>query len=251
MAVPMPETPWMSDMRVALLEDDPAQTELIQGWLLEAGHDCHHFETGSAFLRALQHESFDLAILDWGLPDTTGIDVLGSLRGNRDWSMPVLFVTARDREEDVVEALLQGADDYLSKPVSRAETLARVAALGRRGRAVATRSTIDVPPFSVDVQKGVLTRDGEPLQLTQKEFELAAFLFKNVGRLVSRGHILEQVWGTRADLNTRTVDTHISKLRGKLGLHPDAGWRLRSVYQHGYRLERLGEDTQADEAGTG
>ena len=242
MGLALPQAAWTDVMRVALLEDDPAQTELIQGWLHDDGHDCHHFQTGAEFLRALQHESFDIAILDWGLPDTTGIEVLSSLREHRDWSIPVLFVTARDREEDVVEALSRGADDYLSKPVSRAETLARVAALGRRGRTLPTRMTMEEPPFVFDLKAGTVTRNAEPVALTQKEFELAVFLFKNVSRLVSRGHILEQVWGTRADLNTRTVDTHVSKLRGKLGLNPEAGWRLRSVYQHGYRLERVGDD---------
>ena len=231
-------------MRIALVEDDPAQTELIQGWLVESGHDCYHFETGTAFLRALKRESFDLTILDWGLPDTTGIDVLGRLRADGSDAMPVLFVTVRDREEDVVEALRQGADDYMSKPVSQGETLARIEAVARRRRGTAAPQVIDVPPYRMDLEVGALTRDGESISLTRKEFELACFLFRNEGRLLSRGHILEQVWGTRADLNTRTVDTHVSRLRGKLALSPATGWRLRSVYQHGYRLERVGGQAQ-------
>lgn len=224
-------------MRIALVEDDPAQTELIGGWLLEAGHDCTHFETGGEFLRAVQHETFDLAVLDWGLPDTTGIDVLTTLRVQRGETMPILFVTVRDREEDVVEALTRGADDYMSKPVARGEMLARLAALGRRTHGSTTTSVIEAPPYELNMSANTLTRDGEAISLTPKEFELACFLFLNVGRLLSRGYILEQVWGTRPDLNTRTVDTHVSKLRGKLALTPAVGWRLRSVYQHGYRLE--------------
>jgi DNA-binding response OmpR family regulator len=231
-------------MRIALVEDDPAQTELIRGWLRDAGHDCHHFGTGAEFLHGLQHESFDLAVLDWGLPDTTGIDLLAELRAARGDSMPVLFVTVRDREEDVVEALSKGADDYMPKPVSRGEMLARVGALGRRLGVTASPRVIDVAPYRLDLGSSALTRDGKPVALTMKEFELAAFLFRNVGRLLSRGHILEQVWGTRSDLNTRTVDTHVSRLRGKLGLAPAAGWRLRSVYQHGYRLERLDREIE-------
>ena len=158
--------------------------------------------------------------------------------------MPVLFVTVRDREEDVVEALHRGADDYMSKPVARSEMLARLAALGRRARGDIAKSVIDAPPYRLNLSANTLTRDGEPITLTPKEFELACFLFLNVGRLLSRGYILEQVWGTRPDLNTRTVDTHVSKLRGKLALTPDFGWRLRSVYQHGYRLEHGEQDTR-------
>ncbi len=93
--------------------------------------------------------------------------------------------------------------------------------------------------FRVDPVNGVIRRRGEPVDLTRKQFELAAFLFRNAGRLVSRGHIMESVWKQSANLNTRTIDTHISKVRTRLGLNPANGWRLRSIYHHGYRLERL------------
>ncbi|MCH9671495.1 MAG: response regulator transcription factor [Gammaproteobacteria bacterium] len=227
-------------MRIALLEDDPAQAELMIGWLGNAGHDCHHFTTGGDFLKAVAHDSFDLAVLDWGLPDMQGDEVLTSVRDRLDWRIPVLFVTSRDQEEDVVHALELGADDYMSKPVRRGEALARVNALLRRSMPTDPAERVhEFAPYTFDTQSHAATVDGEPVDLTQREFELAVFLFKNVGRLVSRGHILETVWGTRPDLNTRTVDTHISRIRTKLGLSPAAGWRLSSVYQHGYRLEQL------------
>jgi two-component system, OmpR family, response regulator RegX3 len=96
------------------------------------------------------------------------------------------------------------------------------------------------------VGRRVVTRKGEPVDLTQKDFDLAVFLFRNVGQLVSRGHILESVWGRSADLNTRTVDTHVSRLRSKLGLTPEHGWRLSAIYQHGYRLEPLAAASPGD-----
>lgn len=226
-------------MRIALVEDDPAQSELIANWLEDAGHTALPFDSGAPFLRSLRQDTFDLTILDWDLPDTSGIDVLGHLREYCGWSMPVLFVTVRDREEDVVLALQAGADDYLSKPVSKPVLLARLAALGRRGRAGEESSVVDVPPFKVDLESNTITRSGEPIVLTDKEFQLATFFFRNAGRLLSRAHLLAEVWGVRSDLSTRTVDTHASKLRRKLGLSAEAGWRLRAVYQHGYRLERL------------
>ena len=144
-----------------------------------------------------------------------------------------------------MHALELGADDFLAKPARERETLARVSALARRalpGEPVET--VFEFEPYTFDTKsREVSTRDGV-VSFTQKEFELALFLFRNAGRLLSRGHILETVWSTRPDLNTRTIDTHVSRVRSKLKLSPANGWRLSSVYQHGYRLERV--DGQAE-----
>lgn len=232
----------MSKMRIALLEDDPEQAHYMQAWLAAAGHACIHFSLGEKFLRAGVTDSFDLLVLDWLLPDINGDEVLLKLREQYDWHMPVLFVTGRDSEQDVVYALEQGADDYMIKPVKPLEMLARITALGRRaGMQDAKNEVFEVGAYGVDNVRHSITRDGQPLELTHKEFDLAVFLLRNVGRLISRKHIMESVWGQRSDLNTRTVDTHISRIRGKLGLIPDNGWRLSAVYQHGYRLERIDE----------
>ena len=232
----------MNKMRIALLEDDPEQAHYMQAWLAAAGHVCIHFTLGEKFLRAGVTDSFDLLVLDWLLPDINGDEVLLKLREQYDWHMPVLFVTGRDSEQDVVYALEQGADDYMIKPIKPLEMLARITALGRRaGMQDAKNEVFEVGAYGVDNARHSITRDGQPLELTHKEFDLAVFLLRNVGRLISRKHIMESVWGQRSDLNTRTVDTHISRIRGKLGLIPDNGWRLSAVYQHGYRLERIDE----------
>lgn len=228
------------DVRIALLEDDPAQSELMRKWLAEAGHDCRHFATGQDFLRAISRDTYDLALLDWELPDMHGDQVLPALRAKLDWSLPVLCITVRDQEEDVVGALRLGADDYMSKPVSRAEMFARIDALLRRAQpARAESQLLDFSPYQIDPACKSLSCEGTQIPLAQKEFDLAMFLFLNAGRLLSRNYILESVWGTRGDLNTRTVDTHVSRIRAKLGLTPDTGWRLRAIYRHGYRLERV------------
>lgn len=227
-------------MRIALVEDDRDQSELMAHWFQEDGHSCIVYERGEPFIRAVTRESFDLVILDWLLPDVDGLQVLRTVRDRLDWPIPVLFVTRRDSEQDVVAALEAGADDYMTKPIRMGETLARVHALVRRAHAKAdTEEALSFGAYRVDTTSRAIVRDGEPLDLTQKEYELAVFLFKNTGRIVSRGHMLESVWGSRPDLNTRTVDTHISRVRNKLGLWPDNGWQLRAIYQHGYRLERL------------
>ena len=153
---------------------------------------------------------------------------------------PVVFVTHRDAEEDVVHALQEGADDFLSKPVRRLELLARVNALWRRMQPGADDSPLDVPPYRIDAAQHRISIHGTPVELTQKEYDLALFLFRNVGRLLSRGHLLESVWG-RAAVDSRTLDTHISRLRVKLELRPESGFRLSPVYGYGYRLESVGK----------
>jgi DNA-binding response OmpR family regulator len=227
-------------MRIALLEDDPAQTELIETWLTEAGHSCTSHGTVKQFHDALSNDTFDLLIVDWNLPDGTGIEAVTWAREKIDWHVPVLFITSRDQEEDVVTALNAGADDYITKPAKQLETLARLKALERR--LVATGSddeVLDCPPFIINAAERQILVYGNPADLTHTEFELALVLFRNTGRLLSRRYLLEKVWGTTADLNTRKVDTHTSRLRIKLGIHPDCGWRLNAIYHHGYRLEHI------------
>lgn len=229
-------------MRIAYLEDDPAQTELVCGWLRDAGYDCHCFEQARDFLRAMQRETYDLAVLDWELPDMSGDDFLPALRTDLGNAIPVICITVRDSEDDIVNALRLGADDYMCKPVTRGETLARIEALSRRLRAESDTPVMTFAPYALDTRAKAVSVDGTAVDVTQKEFELTLFLFRNAGRLLSRTYILESVWGTRGDLNTRTVDTHVSRIRGKLALGPEHGWRLRAVYKHGYRLEQLASD---------
>lgn len=226
-------------MRIALLEDNQEHVDLFKAWLESAGHQCHAFFAAKTFVKEAGRESYDVFILDWEIPHQSGLEVLSWIRNTAELDTPVMFVTARDREEDVVIALENGADDYLSKPVRKLEFMARLAALERRAKQDSlARSALDFPPFRIDTAERKLYRGEEAIDLTQKEYELAVFLFKHVGQLLSRGHILETIWGRSADINTRTVDTHASRIRSKLGLSENVGWRLTSVYLYGYRLER-------------
>jgi two-component system, OmpR family, response regulator RegX3 len=234
-------------MRIALLEDEQDQADLVRTWLKAAGHSCHVFTRGKELMHAAQRETFDLFLLDWEVPGMSGAEVLVWIRASIAEPVPVLFVTARQREEDIVHALSSGADDYMVKPLRKQELLARIDALARRTRS-GMRQEEDVLEFgrmSVDCRSRQVRLDGREVTMTQKDYELALFLLRNIGRLLSRGHILEMVWGQSAELNTRTVDTHVSRIRGKLQLTPEYGWRLSAVYQHGYRLERVAADAQA------
>ena len=229
-------------MRIAILEDDPDQAAILNAWLDQAGYRCRIFSSGAEYLREITRESYDLHILDWNVPDVSGEQALKVLRERVADPVPVMFVTARDSEEDVVHILTLGADDYLAKPLRRAETLARVAALTRRGRPRETpEGTLVCAPFTLRMSTRAIERDGVPLEMTPKDFELALYMFRNAGKLLSRAHILESVWGKTAALDTRTVDTHISRIRRKLDLNGgETGWRLVSVYLQGYRLEKSG-----------
>jgi two-component system response regulator RegX3 len=227
-------------VRVALLEDDPDQVALFMEWLKAAGHACEHYDNGKAFVRSIKHDSFDALVLDWMVPDMDGFQVLRWVRENFDWRIPVVFVTARDLEDDIVRALEEGADDYIVKPAKQREFLARLTAVVRRATPVEEgQETIEYEPFLIDLANHQIQRDGEKVEVTQKEYELIVFLFRNIGRVLSRAHILESVWGRNPDINTRTVDTHVSRIRSKLALAPDTGWKLSSIYQHGYRLEKI------------
>jgi DNA-binding response OmpR family regulator len=240
-------------VRIGLLEDDLSQIELISLWADEAGDHLQSYTTGKSFREAMNRENFDLLVLDWHLPDTTGIEELDWLRDEQASSTPVIFITSRDSEASVVEALDHGADDYMVKPVNKSVTLARIKALQRRNNmrdlAEDQQSGVDdkpeveiFEPFEVNESERRISVNGEAVKLTNKEFELAVYLFQNAGCLVSRNYLLEFIWGTRADLNTRTVDTHISRIRSKLGINPAVGWQLSSIYQRGYRLFRVAKE---------
>lgn len=228
-------------MRIALLEDDLDQSRLLQLWLSDAGHRVIAYRNGRDAVRGIFNESFDLLILDWLVPGMDGLEVLDWVREKIDWLIPVLFITQKDNEKDVVTALKHGADDYMAKPIKRLEMLARIEAITRRVRVpVSKENVVAFDPYVIDRTRRRVKHSGDEIFLTDKEFELAIFLFHNAGRVLSRGHILESVWGRSSVINTRTVDTHVSRLRRKLQLSPEgSGWQLSSIYQHGYRLERI------------
>jgi DNA-binding response OmpR family regulator len=229
-------------MRIAILEDEPDQSALLKTYLSDAGHDCVVFNSGKALTHQASRESYDLFLLDWQVPDLSGEEVLRWIRKQVDSPVPVMFITGRDTETDIVTALSQGADDYMKKPVSKPELLARVSALLRRAYPQKQLDTLEFAPYCFDLKLQELKVGKEKIELTQKEFDLALFLFQNLGRLLSRGHILEAVWGRAIDVPSRTMDTHVSRIRTKLNLRPDNGYKLTPIYNYGYRLEQIRTD---------
>lgn len=232
---PSPEAP--RRLRVAVLEDDPDQLALERRWLEAAGHACHGFARSAELTKAIGRETFDVIVLDWMVPDMSGEVVLQWIRQTLPDRIPVMFATARDEESEIVEILKLGADDYLVKPLRHGEFIARIEALDRRFAARAGTGSLRVGPYRIDPATRTVTLRGRPVEMTPRMFEIARILFEKRDALVSRGHLYEQVWGRPLESATRTVDTHVSRLRRALELDGRHGWRLSSIYQHGYRLE--------------
>lgn len=161
------------------------------------------------------------------------------IKSHEDIDVPVIFVTQKATEEDVAKILTLGADDYITKPIRYKEMIARINAVARRTNPHIDEEVIDLVPYRIDSTSREVSIDGEQVKLTEKEFKLVQFLFRNVGRLLSRDHILSAVWGYDLGMNTRTVDTHMSRIRKKLEIAPEKGWRLSSIYHQGYRLEHM------------
>lgn len=234
-------------MRIAVLEDDLDQLALIRSVIVSLGYGCEAFSSGRLMLRALRRDSFDLFLLDWSVPDLSGMEVLKWVRAKKNENhIPVLFITNRVEERDIVEALGAGADDYMCKPVRIPELLARIRALLRRAYPSLKKDVYVVGGHKFNYSERTLDVKGERVDIKGKEFELAYILFTNIGRLLSRKYLLEAVWGIEGDVNSRTLNTHISRLRITLNLRPDNGYRLSSVYSMGYRLESLTSDASTD-----
>ncbi len=228
----------LKHMHIALVEDDEAQRELLELWLIgESRHTVASFATGSALRAGLAAERFDILILDWFLPDTTGAEVLVWVRQHLGGALPVIVVTAREDEATVVAALAAGADDYVVKPPKPLELLARIEAVVRRTQPSGSL-VLRMGVYEIDLVQHRLFVDNVPVALTQKEFDLAVYVFQNPAKLFTRDHLLNRIWGLHADIDTRTVDTHVSRLRKKLRLDGSTGWKLASVHGVGYRFDR-------------
>jgi DNA-binding response OmpR family regulator len=226
-------------LRIGYLEDEQSQAELVKSWLLGEGFEVNHADTGREFIRLLTDNPVDMLILDWQLPDMEGVDVLASVRNQLNSNVPVIFATQRDAEADIVKALQAGADDYLVKPLRKGELLARLDSLARRAGVTNNDSRIELGPITLDNAAQIVTVNGEVVKLTPKDYQLACCMLRNVGKLLSRDYLLREVWGIDASLNTRTVDVHVSRIRRSLNIGPEIGYCIKTVYQHGYRLEKI------------
>lgn len=224
-------------MIFAVVEDSRSQAEVLKALLKSEGHQVEVFADGNSCVEALQSRQFDFFIIDWTLPDMGGDEVLRRVRERFGWEVPVVFCTARTTEEDAADILRLGADDYIPKPIRYMEFMARIHTLLRRRSP--RPSLLQFGNIEVDLEGRRIRQAGADVELTQREFELAVILLRNVGRVLSREELLAGVWARDTGVDTRTVDTHASRLRKKLGLAGESGLMLSSVYGQGYRLDTV------------
>jgi DNA-binding response OmpR family regulator len=201
---------------VLVVEDETAIADVVEMYLGQAGFNVRLATNAAEARRQLDDPTLDVVLLDLMLPDADGVDLFREIRGRS--SVPVIMVTARDAEADRVLGLELGADDYVTKPFSPRELVARVRAVLRRGSvdAVAAERVV-AGGIEIDISARDVSLDGDAVDLTRKEFDLLAHLMTTPGRVFTRAQLLEAVWGYPDDIDTRTVDVHVAQLRRKLG----------------------------------
>jgi DNA-binding response OmpR family regulator len=222
-------------MHILIAEDDADIAGLIAHYLTKAGWSTTIVSAGDDALDLVRNQPPDVLILDLMLPGMNGLDVCRAIRADRSIaSLPIIMLTARVDEADRIRGLDIGADDYVAKPFSANELIARIRAVVRRVRpADATAAPLQIGPLSLDLTTHTVTYDGSEVRLTAKEFLLLQYFLEHRGRVVTRDRLLEDVWGYRYTGGTRTVDVHVRRLREKLPILVDA---LETVKQFGYKL---------------
>lgn len=215
--------------KILIAEDEAAIANLVRTVLTDAGYRCIWAPNGNQAADLLEQESFDLALLDIMLPGADGYELLDYCKA---LEVPVIFLTARGEVEDRVRGLRRGAEDYLTKPFALPELLARVETVLRRCGKAEQVLRLD-PDIEIDPAARVVRRDGQPVALTAKEFDLLVLFVQNKNVALCRDRIFERVWNEEYLGDSRTVDLHVQRMRKKLGLED----RLTAVYKIGYRLE--------------
>ena len=219
---------------IYLIEDDASIREIEEYALKNTGYEVATFERATPFFDKLEELLPDLIILDVMLPDENGIDIVKQLRGSSiTKSIPVIMVTAKTSELDLVKGLENGADDYIKKPFSVMELISRVKALLRRTLEVDVKK-LEIDELSIDNDRHEVKLAGALVELTYKEYELLTYLIINKGIVLRRNQIMERIWGIDYEGESRTLDMHIKTLRQKLG---DFGSRIRTVRNVGYVIE--------------
>jgi two-component system, OmpR family, alkaline phosphatase synthesis response regulator PhoP len=216
--------------RVLLVEDEESLASLVQAYLVQEGFTVAAVTTGEAALEEMEREAARIVVLDLNLPDLDGLEVCRRLRARS--SVPIVMLTARDEEADRLAGLGAGADDYIGKPFSPKELVARMKAVLRRSEpANGDETTVSLGDVAVDLAGREVTVARDPVELRPKEFDLLVYLIQNRGAVISRDTLLERVWGYDYAGGTRTVDVHVAQLRRKLA-RPDL---IRTVRGAGYK----------------
>ena len=221
---------------ILLVEDDPALSELLDWNLRSAGYTVRKTADGEEALIMVRESAPDAVILDWMIENIPGIEVCRRLRRDKDTaSLPIIMLTARGEEEDRIRGLNVGADDYVTKPFSTKELLARVAALLRRARPAMVGDVLTHGALELDTASYRVRRDGEEVHLGPTEFRLLRYLMERAGRVHSRQQLIDAVWGLDSEIDERTVDVHVRRLRKAVD-REDESSLIRTVRAAGYSM---------------
>jgi DNA-binding response OmpR family regulator len=226
-------------MKIAILDFDLFQAESVCDILASIGHECHPFRSSMALLQRFSHEPYDVLVLNMQHPEEE-TNLVEAVRKQMPAAMPILCITGSANEDEIVASLAAGADDYMFRPIRRRELVIRVLVLLRRAYPSQTDGEqLQFGPYIFEPRRGRLTIMGKTVDVTRKEFDLALLFLRNVGQPLSRTFIVETIWGGNPPEMSRTMDTHVSRVRNKLGLVPGRGFRLAPVYGFGYRLDQV------------
>ena len=225
--------------RILIIEDEASFSDAVSFMLEKEGFDVHVEATGPAGIAAFEQRGADLILLDLMLPGMPGTDVCKTIRAKS--SVPVIMLTAKDSEIDKVLGLEMGADDYITKPFSMRELVARVRAVLRRPQGVdpaEDRATIAAGPVQIDVDRHIVRIRGDVVTMPLKEFDLLEFLVRNAGRVLTRSQLIDRVWGSDYFGDTKTLDVHVKRLRAKVEPDPANPVRIVTIRGLGYKFER-------------
>jgi two-component system, OmpR family, phosphate regulon response regulator PhoB len=227
----------MSDRaKILIVEDDPPLAELLHWHVTQAGFDAIVTKDGEETLLLIEEERPDLVLLDWMIESLSGIEVCRRIRRKDEFaSLPIIMLTARSAEDDRLRGLETGADDYITKPFSPAEMIMRVRAVLRRSRPAVSGAVLSAGPLSMDTSSYIVKRDGTNVQLGPTEYRLLRYFMERPGRVLSRMQLLDGVWGRDSDIEIRTVDVHIRRLRAAINVNGKKDL-IRTVRSAGYSL---------------
>jgi two-component system KDP operon response regulator KdpE len=237
----------MSGSRILVVDDEPQMVRFLRPALEASGYQVLHAGTGHEALRLMANAAPDLTLLDLGLPDMDGKDVIGKAR--QFTQTPIVVLSARDREVEKIAALDLGANDYVEKPFAIGELLARLRAALRHAKAgAAPKTRVEIDGLTIDMDKRLVARGGQAIKLTPREYDLLCALAGNAGRVMTHGHILTAVWGPAHKDDTQYLRVFIGQLRNKIERDPSAPAIIRTESGIGYRFA---EEVQAAPTPTG
>jgi two-component system response regulator RegX3 len=224
--------------KILIVEDEASFSEALAFLLGKEGFVVDTASTGTEALEKFSRNEFDLILLDLMLPEISGIEVCRTIRTQSQ--VPIIMLTAKDTEIDKVVGLELGADDYVTKPYSRSELVARIRAVLRRGNSAVSEAEtgiLSVANIRMDIDRHQVSVEGKPIALPLKEFELLEFLMRNAGRVLTRNQLIDRVWGSDYVGDTKTLDVHIKRLRAKVEKDPANPTLIQTVRGLGYKIE--------------